>query len=414
MVIPFLAAIGIVLGGMFFYNQRTEKKDGDISELTQNGNYEESTDVTEQRIQDVQPFQDSGHEQLETFPNQSKAEASGDNEEALPTGIDENELIDDIYELMLFTARDNIDSILAKTPVDMDKLQSEYEFLLSLKISEYTFKRSAYIHFNGEDDEKTFDEVLSEIRTISEEMKQYLPEEDVDWFYKYMAVSSVSSFDDGCFDYDSMLVGNKKEPDIDKMWNNYIDALVLNSGNDLGMFPDFEYTEPDEVFEPDTTIPQQPNSIESGNLEGYVMYGTGGLNVRNGPGASYEQIGRLPEGERVVILETQYSEATEWGRIETGWVCMDYVEVAGQRSDDTSSVSMTVRVKPSAEELRIRNGPGSGYIEVGRLTGGEYVTVTEIQTNGGRQWGHIPAGWICMDYVDPISDLQDNDNGMID
>lgn len=347
----------------------------------------------------------------------SNTEASASNERLEPAEI--SELTDDVYELILSTSRDNINSILAKAPVDTDKLQSEYEFLLSLKIYEYSFKQMAYIHFTGEDAGEDFDDILSEIRTISGEMRQYFSDEEVDGFYKYMAVSSATSFDDSRFNYDPMLVGSEKSPNVDKMWRNYITVLVLNSGidmydstseNNLALFPDSGYTESAEESKSGMPISQQPNIAGNGRTEGYVMYGNGGLNVRNGPGTSYEKVGRLSEGERVIIYETQYSGASEWGRIEAGWICMDYVEVAGQHVDDTTSVCMTVCVKPSAGELKIRSGPGSSYNEVGRLQSGEYATVTELQQNGYSQWGRIEIGWICMDYVDIITDAKIGDD----
>lgn len=76
--------------------------------------------------------------------------------------------------------------------------------------------------------------------------------------------------------------------------------------------------------------------------------------------------------------------------------------------DDGSSisVSMTVCVKLSVGELKVRSGPDTSYHEVGRVLGGEILTVTELQQSGSKQWGRIPQGWICMDYVDTVYGTQ--------
>lgn len=184
-----------------------------------------------------------------------------------------------------------------------------------------------------------------------------------------------------------------------------------NSSEDL--FDNAQESEATEASRPETTPPQTEPPAYEGSLELLVIVteSSGGLNIRSGPGASYEKMGRLESGETVTVTKVQSNGSSQWGKIDRGWICMDYVEVAGQRQDDTSSVSMTVCVKPTAGELKIRNGPGSSYNEVGRLRGGEYATVTELQQNGNSQWGRIPTGWICMDYVDTVYGAQESYSG---
>ena len=57
---------------------------------------------------------------------------------------------------------------------------------------------------------------------------------------------------------------------------------------------------------------------------GYVV-AEGGLKVRSGPGTSYGEIARLPNGECVSIFEYQYDGHYNWGRIDRGWICTDYI-----------------------------------------------------------------------------------------
>lgn len=171
----------------------------------------------------------------------------------------------------------------------------------------------------------------------------------------------------------------------------------------------------DEIA-PKAYVPQQEPELSapSGMLTGTVLWSTDGLRVRSGPGTNYEAIRVLQPGAAVTIIKQQNVNGTYWGNIGEGWVCMDYVDLDGQQSvsanDSTTDVSMTVRVKMTVDALRIRSGPDTSYPEVGRFTGGEMLTVTQLQYSGGVQWGRISQGWICMDYVDTVYETQTERN----
>ena len=155
---------------------------------------------------------------------------------------------------------------------------------------------------------------------------------------------------------------------------------------------------------------RQEEAAAPETLTGTVKRSSGELRVRSGPGTNYAEIRRLNAGAVVTIYEQQNVNGTYWGNIGDGWICMDYVDIGSQQSQPTggssTSVNMTVCVKLSAGELRIRSGPDTSYSEVGRLYGGEILTVTELQQTGSTQWGRIPQGWICMDYVDTVYGTQ--------
>jgi uncharacterized protein YgiM (DUF1202 family) len=50
------------------------------------------------------------------------------------------------------------------------------------------------------------------------------------------------------------------------------------------------------------------------------------LNVRTGAGTNYSVACQLVQGTKVVILEKKTVNGTVWGRIEQGWISMDYVD----------------------------------------------------------------------------------------
>lgn len=60
---------------------------------------------------------------------------------------------------------------------------------------------------------------------------------------------------------------------------------------------------------------------ESGN--GTVS--ANGLNIRSGPGTSYESVGSYNEGDEITILYRLEVGSTTWGCTSKGWVSMDYV-----------------------------------------------------------------------------------------
>lgn len=159
--------------------------------------------------------------------------------------------------------------------------------------------------------------------------------------------------------------------------------------------------------EPPTAPAVSPTAAPAGIAERivqerqcYVISGIGALKIRSGPGTDYPEVGRLDEGTPVTVMETAQSGSEQWGRITRGWVNMNYI---ADSAPSAATAGIQVRVKLSAGELRVRSGPGTNYDSISRLQAGQIVTVTETQTEGGMQWGHISQGWISMDYVETVS-----------
>lgn len=51
------------------------------------------------------------------------------------------------------------------------------------------------------------------------------------------------------------------------------------------------------------------------------------LTVRTGPGSEYDSLGLLDQSDRVVITQRQSDGTREWGKMEQGWICLDYVSL---------------------------------------------------------------------------------------
>ena len=64
-----------------------------------------------------------------------------------------------------------------------------------------------------------------------------------------------------------------------------------------------------------------------GTGTGIVANTYSGVNVRQGAGTNYAAVGKLLPGTQVDILEVKTSGAARWGRMDKGWVCMDYISM---------------------------------------------------------------------------------------
>ncbi len=113
------------------------------------------------------------------------------------------------------------------------------------------------------------------------------------------------------------------------------------------------------------------------------------LNVRADADQAAERVGSYKYGTRVEILEKDGT----WGRTKKGWISLTYVYKDGDTGIKTGSGVIT------ATELIIRNGPGTGYANVGSYKQSERITILEQFTYDGITWGCTSKGWISLQYV---------------
>lgn len=145
-----------------------------------------------------------------------------------------------------------------------------------------------------------------------------------------------------------------------------------------------------------------------------------GLRIRSGAGTNNSIVGFLSYNERVEILDKQTVGSSTWGKISSGWICLDYVKLDNSTTTTTPPAEMTP-TEPEAttpdtpttsgemgtitgDELRIRSGAGTSYSVVGYLNSGDRVEILEKKDAGSMTWGKITNGWISMSYVKLDSD----------
>ena len=133
------------------------------------------------------------------------------------------------------------------------------------------------------------------------------------------------------------------------------------------------------------------------------------LRVRSGPNDSYAITGFIAGGTAVTVTETKQVGNTLWGKVDNGWVNMDFIVLDGavEEKPEASVIRGTV----TATSLRIRAGAGTNYETLGQLVRGNKVEILEQKTVGSNVWGRIEKGWICLTgYVD-LETVTENQGG---
>lgn len=97
----------------------------------------------------------------------------------------------------------------------------------------------------------------------------------------------------------------------------YTEYTFLNNGDSA---------KTEHLQTPQTNSSNATNSIATSQT-GYVLESSGGLKIRSGPSANYEEVGRLAPLESIAITEIQSDGSRDWGKIDRGWVCMDYIVI---------------------------------------------------------------------------------------
>ena len=112
------------------------------------------------------------------------------------------------------------------------------------------------------------------------------------------------------------------------------------------------------------------------------------LNVRSGPGTSYDRIGSLSRGALLSgVLENGWLRFTYNG--QTAYVSATYVQKLNGSGD----------LCVLCNALNVRTGPSTSYAKLGQLLSGTYVDPLDSQ-NGWYKIGYNGGyGWICADYV---------------
>ena len=148
-----------------------------------------------------------------------------------------------------------------------------------------------------------------------------------------------------------------------------------------------------------------------------TIVGADSVRVRSNSSLSGKVIGSIKLGTTVNIL----GEQNGWYKIDynvgseyDSWVYGQYVEVKeGTVGSDTTGNGTTAStagtgvgiIANTYSGVNVRATPGTSGKFLGKILPGTQVNILETRTVGSAKWGRVEQGWICMDYVQIISDL---------
>ena len=73
--------------------------------------------------------------------------------------------------------------------------------------------------------------------------------------------------------------------------------------------------------------------------------------------------------------------------------------IDGEGNDPAQDTSNGIIVTVTANDVNVRQGPGTDYKVTGAANTGDQLVITETATGTGYTWGKFYGGWICLDYT---------------
>lgn len=162
-----------------------------------------------------------------------------------------------------------------------------------------------------------------------------------------------------------------------------------------------------------TTVTTPTVTTPSSVTIGVVVGNFDKVNVRQEPHVSSALVATVKKGDQVRVSEQKISDGANWGKIDQGWIAMQYVSLKSETiaTNATTNVATGTTIMTSVpsgaiavgftsiDNLAVRSSAGVAMPQVGTLAKGSNVVISEITAANGLYWGKTDAGWICMSYV---------------
>lgn len=126
------------------------------------------------------------------------------------------------------------------------------------------------------------------------------------------------------------------------------------------------------------------------------------VNIRNGPGLSYQLVKQVKRGEEFTIIKEQ----GDWIQIQlsaakTGWVANWVVTKTTNGTTTTGSSSSNKKIaETNTNQLRVRTGPGTNFRIIGYLNKGQAVSVIDDNENWVKISAGFGEGWVAQEFLD--------------
>ncbi|OQY48738.1 MAG: hypothetical protein B6242_01605 [Anaerolineaceae bacterium 4572_78] len=177
---------------------------------------------------------------------------------------------------------------------------------------------------------------------------------------------------------------------------------------------------PTETLPPEPTFTPTPVPII-----GVVSTGGNRLNVRSHPNTDGDLVGRLENETEIVILNRTYNG--EWLEIQDntgqqGWVftplIMLSINVDGVPvAESLPPEPVTGIVNVEGNSLNVRNGAGTDFNIISRLTNGSNVTI--LRRNLSGDWYEVRLidgriGWLASEFIEVTGDIENIEVATVD
>lgn len=123
------------------------------------------------------------------------------------------------------------------------------------------------------------------------------------------------------------------------------------------------------------------------------------INVRAAAGTSSAKVCTLSQGAKVNVYEQTTYNGEKWGRIDQGWVPMEYIYLGDKPAVFLENAGYAAGKVYGTDELRVRSAPGIENPQVAVLPRDTLLIITETTMVGMTNWGKIDQGWINLTYV---------------
>lgn len=124
------------------------------------------------------------------------------------------------------------------------------------------------------------------------------------------------------------------------------------------------------------------------------------LNIRKGPGLSFDVVKKATRGEKYPILERQ----NDWLMVKlpggsTGWLAAWHIKEDKIEEKMTNSPT---KVASTVDWLRVRSGPGTSFQIIGHLNKGQEVEFVTKNENWVKILFNKKEGWVSAEYLSNV------------
>jgi uncharacterized protein YgiM (DUF1202 family) len=138
---------------------------------------------------------------------------------------------------------------------------------------------------------------------------------------------------------------------------------------------------------------------------GETIRATTSVNVRTGPGTTYQIIGSVAWGNE---LETRGPSADGWTPVyyngQAAYVCSEYFETGSGTTTASAQTTGSAGTATTTADLNVRSGPGTNYTRLDTLAYGTTVTLTGTQSDGFAEITFRGAtAWVSLSWLSGVT-----------